>query len=365
MEIREIENEFDFYKKILQKFEDKLQPDKLKIRLEELSESMSAPNFWHDHEKVQKVISEEKAIKSKLNKFHELNLLLEDIETLLEMYNEEKEETLVAEMIKLVEKTGDELEKFEVTMLLTGEFDTNNAIIELHTGAGGVDAADFCEMLYRMYVRHFEKKGYKTKVLHYVTNEEAGIKNAILRVEGENAYGFLKSENGVHRLVRISPFNSQGKRQTSFASVVVTPEIDDNINIDLKDEDLKIDTFRSGGAGGQSVNTTDSAVRITHKPTNTVVSCQNERSQIQNRELAMKILKSKLYQLEQVKKQERIDKMRSGSKEIAFGNHMRSYVLHPYSLAKDHRTNQETGDVSKVLDGDIDIFINAYLHEYS
>ncbi len=365
MEIREIVNELEFYFKNFQKFEEKLQPKTLTKRLEELNEKMIAPNFWSDHEEVQKVISEEKLIKSKLNNFKKLKSQLEEIETLVEMYNEEEDSSLLKEMQGLIEIVGEELEKFEVSLLLTGEFDTNNAIVELHTGAGGADAADFCDMLYRMYTRHFEKKGYKMKVLHYVPNDEAGIKNVIIKVEGENSYGFLKGENGVHRLVRISPFNSQGKRQTSFASVVVTPEIDDNINIDIKEEDLKIDTFRAGGAGGQSVNTTDSAVRITHKPTNTVVSCQNERSQIQNKEVALKILKSKLYQIEVVKKQERIDKMRSGSKEIAFGNHMRSYVMHPYSLVKDHRTNQEANDVNKVLDGEIDIFINAYLHEFS
>ncbi len=365
MDIKEMINEVDFYQYSFDKLKSKLEPEELKKQLLEINNKMLEADFWKNHEIVEETVSVEKSIKNKLSLYKEIQSKLEDITTLIEMYKEEKEQSLLREIENLLMTLGKNLEKLEISFLLVEEFDHKDAIFELHTGAGGADAADFCEMLFRMYTRYFDKKGYKTKLLHYIPNEEAGIKNAIIKVSGENAYGFLKSENGVHRLIRISPFNSQGKRQTSFASVVVTPEIDENINIEIKDEDIKIDTFRASGAGGQSVNTTDSAVRITHKKTNIVVSCQNERSQIQNRETALQILKSKLYHIEIVKNKDRINKMRKDVKDISFGNHIRSYVMHPYSMVKDHRTNEETGEVNKVLDGDLDKFIYAYLHEFS
>ena len=271
------------------------------------------------------------------------------------------------EMYSLVEKDVStikkELDNLRLILLLNGKYDKNNCILEVHSGAGGTEACDWAEMLYRMYLRYCESKHYKVEVLDYLEGEEAGIKSASILIKGKNSYGYLKGEKGVHRLVRLSPFDSNNRRHTSFASVEVTPQFDQTIDVEIKDTDLKIDVYRSSGAGGQHVNTTDSAVRITHLPTKTVVTCQNERSQIQNREKALQILKSKLQLLEIEKQQEQMQKIKGEHKNIEFGSQIRSYVMHPYSMVKDHRTGVETSNVDKVLDGNLDIFIEAYLKE--
>ena len=270
-----------------------------------------------------------------------------------EILNELKED------IKLIDK---EINNLELETKLNGKNDNKNAILEVHSGAGGTESCDWADMLYRMYLRYFDKKGYKYEILDTLAGEEAGIKKVIILVNGINAYGFLKSENGVHRLVRLSPFDSNNRRHTSFAAVQVLPQVDDEINIDIKENDIRVDVFRSSGAGGQGVNTTDSAVRITHIPTNTVVTCQNERSQLKNKEQAMKVLKSKLYAFEEEKRMKESEENNKNQSEINFGSQIRSYVMHPYSLVKDHRTNYETSNVNKVLDGDIDEFIESYLN---
>ena len=271
--------------------------------------------------------------------------------------------SLISDIEKEVLNEKEELENLSLLLLLDGEYDKNNCTLEIHSGAGGTEACDWANMLYRMYTRYLEKKNYKYTVLDYQEGDEVGIKSVTLKVEGLNAYGYLKSEKGVHRLVRLSPFDAANKRHTSFASVDVVPEIDNNINIEINEKDLKIDVYRSSGKGGQGVNTTDSAVRITHLPTKTVVTCQNERSQIQNKETAMKMLKAKLYLIEQAKKEKEMDSIKGQYSDIAFGQQIRSYVMHPYSMVKDHRTNIETSNVSKVMDGDLDLFINAYLKQ--
>ena len=271
--------------------------------------------------------------------------------------------SLISDIEKEALSEKEELESLSLLLLLNGEYDKNNCTLEIHSGAGGTEACDWANMLYRMYTRYLEKKNYKYTVLDYQEGDEVGIKSVTLKVEGLNAYGYLKSEKGVHRLVRLSPFDAANKRHTSFASVDVVPEIDNNINIEINEKDLKIDVYRSSGKGGQGVNTTDSAVRITHLPTKTVVTCQNERSQIQNKETAMKMLKAKLFLIEQAKKEKEMDSIKGQYQNIEFGSQIRSYVMHPYSMVKDHRTNIETSNVSKVMDGDLDLFINAYLKQ--
>ena len=282
---------------------------------------------------------------------------LETIILLKDNYDEELKSIIEQELEDLKPK----IEKYELEILLSGTYDKNNAILEIHAGAGGTEACDWVSMLFRMYMRWCEKNNYKYEIIDSLDGEEAGLKNVQLLIKGKNAYGYLKSEKGVHRLVRISPFDASKRRHTSFALVEVIPEINNDINVEIKDQDLKIDVFRSSGKGGQSVNTTDSAVRITHIPTGIIVTCQNERSQLQNKEQALKVLKSKLYQLEQEKLEQSISSLKGTNVSINFGSQIRSYVMHPYSLVKDHRTNYETSNVLKVLDGDIDPFIDAYL----
>jgi peptide chain release factor 2 len=335
--------------------------DKKNKEIEALENEMADPNFWNDQKSAQKVITKLNLIKKGIERFETVESQLVNIQDLHEMLKEDFDEEvqeLIEDEIKTLQK---DFEEYELSLLLDGEFDANNAILEFHPGAGGTESQDWGEMLVRMYMRWADKRGYKVDTIDYQTGDEAGIKSVTLAIKGENAYGYLRSEKGVHRLVRISPFDSSGRRHTSFASVEVMPEINDDAEIDIKTEDLKIDTYRSSGAGGQSVNTTDSAVRITHLPTNTIVTCQNERSQIKNREQAMKLLKSKLIQLEIEKKQEELTKIRGEQKEIGWGSQIRSYVFHPYSMVKDHRTNAETGNTNAVMDGGIDIFIDSYL----
>lgn len=322
---------------------------------------MNDPSFWNDLEKSQKVNREIKSLKNKIEKYNKLVTQLEDIEVMIELGLEEQDESLTAEAAEEIKKLSKEVDTLRLETLLSGPYDQNNAIISLHAGAGGTEAMDWVSMLLRMYTRWCEDKGYEVKTLDFLPGEEAGVKSVTLHVIGENAYGYLKCEKGVHRLVRISPFDASGRRHTSFASMDVMPELDNDVEIEIRPEDLKIDTYRSGGAGGQHVNKTESAVRITHLPTGIVVQCQNERSQIQNRETAMKVLKARLLELKERETQEEINKMKGEMKKIEWGSQIRSYVFHPYSLVKDHRTNVENGNIQAVMDGDLDPFINAYL----
>ena len=322
---------------------------------------MLMPDFWNDQQGAQTVINEANGIKAIVNEYSDLVSTQENLEMTLELLKEEPDEDLQEELGSELEQFQAKMADFELQMLLSEPYDKNNAILELHPGAGGTESQDWGSMLLRMYTRWAEKHGFKVETLDYLPGDEAGIKSVTLKISGHNAYGYLKAEKGVHRLVRISPFDSSGRRHTSFVSCEVMPEFNDEIEIDIRTEDLKIDTYRATGAGGQHINTTDSAVRITHIPTGTVVQCQSERSQIKNREHAMKMLKAKLYQLEIEKQEQQLAEIRGEQKEIGWGSQIRSYVFHPYSMVKDHRTNEETGNTSAVMDGDLDAFINAYL----
>lgn len=330
-------------------------------RVKELEQMMTEPNFWDDQNAAQKVINESNNLKNYISSFEEIEERYEDMEVSYELVKEEKDQELFDELNEEMTTFLNDINDFELQLLLNEPYDANNAILELHPGVGGTESQDWASMLLRMYQRWAEDKGYKVETLDYLPGEEAGVKSVTLLIKGHNAYGYLKTEKGVHRLVRISPFDSSGRRHTSFVSCDVTPEMDDDVDIEIKPEEIKIDTYRASGAGGQHVNTTDSAVRITHIPTNTIVTCQNERSQIKNREAAMKMLKSKLYQLEIEKQQEELASIRGEQKEIGWGSQIRSYVFHPYSMVKDHRTNTEIGNTQAVMDGEIDPFIDAYL----
>lgn len=322
---------------------------------------MLMPEFWNDQQGAQTIINEANGIKAIVNEYNDLLATQENLEMTLELLKEEPDEDLQAELGSELEQFEAKMADFELQMLLSEPYDKNNAILELHPGAGGTESQDWGSMLLRMYTRWAEKRGFKVETLDYLPGDEAGIKSVTLKISGHNAYGYLKAEKGVHRLVRISPFDSSGRRHTSFVSCEVMPEFNDEIEIDIRTEDLKIDTYRATGAGGQHINTTDSAVRITHTPTGTVVQCQSERSQIKNREHAMKMLKAKLYQLEIEKQEQQLAEIRGEQKDIGWGSQIRSYVFHPYSMVKDHRTNEETGNTGAVMDGDLDAFINAYL----
>ncbi|MET4560735.1 peptide chain release factor 2 [Lysinibacillus parviboronicapiens] len=322
---------------------------------------MLEPGFWDDQQGAQVVINEGNGLKAIVNEYKELVDTHENLDMTLELLREEPDEELQEELGKELVEFQQKIADFELQLLLSGPYDQNNAILELHPGAGGTESQDWGSMLLRMYTRWAEKRGFKVETVDYLPGDEAGIKSVTLSIKGHNAYGYLQAEKGVHRLVRISPFDSSGRRHTSFVSCDVMPEFDDNIEVDIRTEDLKIDTYRATGAGGQHINTTDSAVRITHIPTGTVVQCQAERSQIKNREKAMTMLKGKLYQLEIDKQQAQLDEIRGEQKEIGWGSQIRSYVFHPYSMVKDHRTSEETGNVGAVMDGDLDPFINAYL----
>jgi peptide chain release factor 2 len=330
-------------------------------RIRELEEQMAAPNFWDDQKEAQTVISEANALKDLVGAFHQLEERFENLELTYELVKEEPDEDLQQELVAEAKKLTKDFSEFELQLLLNEPYDKNNAILELHPGAGGTESQDWGSMLLRMYTRWAEKKGFKVETLDYLPGEEAGIKSVTLLIKGHNAYGYLKAEKGVHRLVRISPFDASGRRHTSFVSCEVMPEFNDDIEIEIRSEDIKVDTYRSSGAGGQHVNTTDSAVRITHIPTGLVVTCQSERSQIKNREKAMNMLKAKLYQKKLEEQQAELAEIRGEQKEIGWGSQIRSYVFHPYSLVKDHRTNTEVGNVQAVMDGEIDAFIDAYL----
>lgn len=322
---------------------------------------MLAPEFWNDQQKAQTVINEANALKDQVHEFHDLFAAFEDLELTFELVKEESDAELQAELESELSKLTKRLDEFELQLLLSEEHDKNNAILELHPGAGGTESQDWGSMLLRMYTRWAEKKGFKVETLDYLPGDEAGIKSVTLAIKGHNAYGYLKAEKGVHRLVRISPFDSSGRRHTSFVSCEVMPELNDEIEIDIRTEDLKVDTYRASGAGGQHINTTDSAIRITHLPSGVVVTCQTERSQIKNRDRAMKMLKAKLYQRRVEEQEQELAEIRGEQKEIGWGSQIRSYVFHPYSMVKDHRTSTEVGNVQAVMDGELDAFIDAYL----
>lgn len=326
---------------------------------------MEAPDFWNDTEKSQESMKELKNLKDIIAKFNDLKREYEDVETLIAMGYEENDTSLVLEVEEAFNIFQDHFETLRISTLLSEEYDKNNAILTLHAGAGGTESCDWASMLSRMYQRWADKKGFTTEIIDYLDGEEAGIKSITMEITGENAFGYLKSERGVHRLVRISPFNAAGKRQTSFVSCDVMPDIEDDIDIEINDDDIRIDTYRSSGAGGQHINKTSSAIRITHFPSGIVVQCQNERSQHMNKDKAMQMLKAKLYLLKQQENLEKESDIRGEIKEIGFGNQIRSYVLQPYTMVKDHRTNEEVGNALNVLDGNIDPFINAYLKRTS
>ncbi|MBQ3494860.1 MAG: peptide chain release factor 2 [Clostridia bacterium] len=329
--------------------------------LAELNQIQQQPDFYSDLKKVKDVGQKIKAREGKLNKLKFLEGLVGDIEAIFEMLEMEADEALEVELGKTFESLEAELEDFKIQTLLNGKYDANNAILTLHAGAGGTEAQDWANMLFRMYQMYSEKRGYSLKVLDMLDGDEAGIKSITFLVEGENAYGYLKCEKGVHRLVRISPFDANARRHTSFASLEVMPEIDEAVDVEIRPEDLKVDTYRSSGAGGQHVNKTDSAIRITHIPTGIVVACQTERSQIQNRENAMKMLYSKLVEKKEAEEMEKLSEIRGEIKKIEWGSQIRSYVFCPYTMAKDHRTNFECTDIERVMNGDIQQFINDYL----
>lgn len=322
---------------------------------------MEAPGFWDDTDRSNKLMKELKGLKDVVGKGNQLKTQYEDIETLIEMGYEEEDPEMVTEIREELDNFIESFEELRINTLLSEEYDKCNAILKLNAGAGGTESCDWASMLYRMYTRWAERKGFTVEVLDFLDGDEAGIKSVTFQVNGENAYGYLKSEKGVHRLVRISPFNAQGKRQTSFVSLDVMPDIEEDIDVDINLDDLRIDTYRSSGAGGQHINKTSSAIRITHIPTGIVVTCQNERSQFQNKDKAMQMLKAKLYMLKQEENAEKLSDIRGEVKEIGWGNQIRSYVMQPYTLVKDNRTGYESGNVDSVLDGSLDGFINAYL----
>jgi peptide chain release factor 2 len=349
----------------LNDLEDALGLKAMRNEIEELDMKASEPEFWDDMEKSQKVLQRSAHLKNKIEAYEKLRSQWDDAVALCDLANEEGDLSLLPEAEKEVKQFENELEQQRLQTLLTGEYDARNAILTFHAGAGGTEAQDWAEMLYRMYTRWGERHNFKVKLLDYLDGEEAGLKSASVLIEGENAYGFLKGENGVHRLVRISPFDASGRRHTSFASLEVMPEIDDTVKVEIDPADIKMDVYRASGAGGQKVNKTSSAVRLTHIPTGIVVACQVERSQYQNRDVAMRMLKSKLLEIKEREHLEKIEDIKGVQKEISWGSQIRSYVFMPYTMVKDHRTGFETGNVEAVMDGDLDGFINAYLKELS
>lgn len=322
---------------------------------------MEEPGFWDEPEQSTRMVRESKNLKDEVDTYRALEQQYEDIQVMIQMGYEENDSSLIPEIEEMLEQFKETLENMRMKLLLSGEYDSNNAILRLNAGAGGTESCDWCSILYRMYCRWAESKGFKAHVLDFLDGEEAGIKSVTVQIDGENAYGYLRSEHGVHRLVRISPFNSAGKRQTSFVSCDVMPNIEEDIDIEVNPDDIRVDTYRSSGAGGQHINKTSSAIRITHFPTGIVVTCQNERSQFQNKDKAMQMLKAKLYMLKQQANAEKLSDIRGDVKDIGWGSQIRSYVLQPYTMVKDHRTGFESGNVNAVLDGGLDGFISAFL----
>ena len=335
----------------------------LSARVAELERSMNDPEFWKDKKRSDEALRESKTLKAKVEPMDDLARRIGEADGLLRLLKEEDDQSLVDEVAADLKKLEAELSSREVETLFSGPDDSRGAILAIHPGAGGTESMDWAEMLLRMYTRYAERKGFEAKLLDLIPGEEAGVKSVSLEINGPNAYGHFKAESGVHRLVRISPFDSSSRRHTSFASVFVYPEIDEAVEVEVRSEDLQIDTFRASGAGGQHVNKTDSAVRITHIPTGIVVQCQNERSQFRNKENAMKILRARLYSKKLEEERQKFNKLMEGQKEIAWGSQIRSYVLHPYNLVKDHRTDEQTSDAYGVLDGNLDAFVDAYLHK--
>ncbi len=361
VELDNIKTELNTYKEPLAELEASLSLESKGERIQELERMMEAPDFWNDNEKAQEYSKELSDLKAEVSDFNKIKNSFEDVETLLEMGYEEEDEALIPEITEEFETFKSEFDALQMKTLLSGEYDSDNAIVSLHAGAGGTESCDWASMLYRMFTRWAQSKGFSVEVLDSLDGDEAGIKSITFQVNGENAYGYLKSESGVHRLVRISPFNAAGKRQTSFVSCDVMPDIEQDIDIEINDDDIRIDTYRSSGAGGQHINKTSSAIRITHFPTGIVVQCQNERSQHMNKDKAMQMLKAKLLLFKQAENASKEADIRGDVSEIGWGNQIRSYVLQPYTMVKDHRTGAETGNADAVLDGNIDIFINAYL----
>ncbi|MCI8949554.1 MAG: peptide chain release factor 2 [Lachnospiraceae bacterium] len=349
------------YEKPLVEVRDSLDLDHKLRRIDELDKSMEEPGFWDDADKSTKLMKEAKHLKDTVEGFQKLETAYEEIGLMIEMGYEENDADLIPEIQEMLDNFAEKLEKMRIGTLLNGEYDNCNAILRLNAGAGGTESCDWCSMLYRMYCRWADSRGFTTEVLDFLDGEEAGIKSVTIQINGENVFGYLKSERGVHRLVRISPFNAAGKRQTSFVSCDVMPDIEEDLDVEINMDDLRIDTYRSSGAGGQHINKTSSAIRITHIPTGIVVTCQNERSQFQNKDKAMQMLKTKLLLLKQQENAEKISDIRGDVKEIGWGNQIRSYVLQPYTMVKDHRTGAESGNADHVLDGGIDIFISEYL----
>ena len=367
LQIEEIKQDLLAQQPKIEYLKEALGYQKLLEQKKQLDKQAAQPDFWNDVENTKKVLKEQKTVNEKVGSYENLVRMYEDAQTMLELAaeeefdSEEEQESFLQDIRTSLKEIAQRIEEEKLSALLSGEFDQNNAILSFHAGAGGTEAQDWVQMLYRMYARWSERHHFKVKVLDYLAGEEAGIKSASILITGTNAYGFLKSEHGVHRLVRISPFDASGRRQTSFASLEVMPEIDDDYDIEINPADLKIDTYRSGGAGGQHVNKTESAIRITHIPTGVIVACQNERSQHQNREVAMKMLKSKLVKIKEREHLKRIEDIKGEQQQIGWGSQIRSYVFMPYTLVKDHRTNCESGNINAVMDGDLDPFINAYL----
>ena len=361
VELDNYKTELASYEEPLREVRDSLNLGDKRFRIEELEKNMEAPDFWDDAEKASQSMKEVKELKDIVGRADGLSGKYEDIMTLIEMAYEEEDEELVAETGQELSEFIQEFEDLRITTMLKGEYDDSNAILTLHAGAGGTESCDWASMLCRMYQRWAEKKGYSVEMLDFLDGDEAGLKSVTLQINGLNAYGYLKSEHGVHRLVRISPFNAAGKRQTSFVSCDVMPDIEQDVDIEIADDDIRIDTYRSSGAGGQHINKTSSAIRITHFPTGIVVQCQNERSQHMNKDKAMQMLKAKLFLLKQQENLEKESDIRGEQKEIGWGNQIRSYVMQPYTMVKDHRTNVESGNVGAVLDGELDTFINGYL----
>ena len=353
--------EFEQYREPIGEMEGSLDRESKNARIAEIEEKMNDPAFWDDPSLSARLMKEMKGLKSEISEYDKLKGSFEDVETLLEMAREEDDAELAKEAESEFDGFKKAFDEYKISKLLSGEFDHMDAILTLHAGAGGTESCDWADMLFRMYTRWAERHDFKSEVLDFLDGEEAGLKSVTVQISGVNAYGYLKSEKGVHRLVRISPFNAAGKRQTSFVSCDVMPDIEEDVDIEINDEDIRIDTYRSSGAGGQHINKTSSAIRITHIPTGIVVQCQNERSQHKNKDKAMQVLKSRLYVLKQEENAKNLAQIRGEVTEIGWGNQIRSYVMQPYTMVKDHRTNYEMGNAAAVLDGDIDGFINEYL----
>ncbi|MDW8553433.1 peptide chain release factor 2 [Staphylococcus nepalensis] len=362
MELSEMKRNLDAYKEKLEQLRGLFDLEEKETNIQEYEEMMTDPTFWDNQDKAQEIIDKNNTLKQVVNAYRSLEASIEDMETTRELLLEEDDASMKNELEENVNNFEKELNQFELQLLLDGPYDTNDAIIELHPGAGGTESQDWTNMLLRMYQRYCEQKGFKVEIADYLPGDEAGVKSVTMIVKGHNAYGYLKAEKGVHRLVRISPFDSSGRRHTSFASCDVIPQFNNTeIEVEINADDITVDTFRASGAGGQHINKTESAIRITHHPTGIVVNNQNERSQIKNREAAMKTLKAKLYQLKIEEQEQEMAAIRGEQKEIGWGSQIRSYVFHPYAMVKDHRTNEETGKVDAVMDGDLGPFIEAYL----